>query len=79
MLKPTDQIKFVIASQRDFSWTADVIRKYHLDQRFSVLLSAVFGKVTPLELANWLLDSKLEVRMQLQMHKYIWDPQARGV
>jgi 7-carboxy-7-deazaguanine synthase len=78
-LKATDQIKFVIASRRDFDWTAATIQEHHLDRRFTVLLSAVFGKVQPVELAEWLLASGLNVRLQLQMHKYIWDPQARGV
>lgn len=79
ILKPTDQIKFVVASRADFEWAADVIREHRLEQRFSVLLSPVFGAVTPLELANWLLESGLQVRMQLQLHKLIWDPKARGV
>lgn len=78
-LKPSDEIKFVIASRRDFDWTAETIRAHRLDQRFTVLLSAVFGHVTPADLAAWLLDSRLNVRMQLQMHKVIWDPKARGV
>jgi hypothetical protein len=50
-----------------------------LDRRFIVLLSAVFGMVSPRELAEWLLYSRLEVRMQLQLHKLIWEPDARGV
>jgi 7-carboxy-7-deazaguanine synthase len=79
VLKPTDQIKFVIASRRDFDWTAATIREHRLDRRFTVLLSAVFDAVPPRELAEWLLQSGLQVRLQLQMHKYIWDPQARGV
>jgi 7-carboxy-7-deazaguanine synthase len=78
-LKPTDQIKFVIASRRDFDWTTETIRRHRLDERFTVLLSAVFDRVTLTDLAGWLLDSGLNVRMQLQMHKYIWDPKARGV
>src|SRR5947209_3054370 len=72
VLKPADQIKFVIASRRDFDWTAQTIRTHALDGRFTVLLSPVFGAVTPLDLATWLLESRLPVRMQLQMHKYIW-------
>lgn len=79
LLKPTDQIKFVIASRNDFDWTAATIREHSLDRRFTVLLSAVFGLVKPVELVDWLLGSGLQVRMQLQMHKFIWDPQARGV
>ncbi len=79
LLKPTDQIKFVIASEADFRWAEETIRRHRLDRRFTVLLSPVFGSVTPVQLAKWLLDSGLHVRMQLQMHKHIWDPQARGV
>ncbi|HMC66210.1 MAG TPA: 7-carboxy-7-deazaguanine synthase QueE [Gemmataceae bacterium] len=79
VLKPTDQIKFVIASRRDFDWAAEVIREHDLERRFMVLLSPVFSAVQPLELAGWLLESGLQVRMQLQLHKYVWDPQARGV
>ncbi|HLW66156.1 MAG TPA: radical SAM protein [Gemmataceae bacterium] len=79
ILKPTDQIKFVIASRRDFEWTAQTIREYHLDQRFEVLLSGAFADVTPLLMAEWLLASGLQVRLQLQMHKYIWPPETRGV
>jgi 7-carboxy-7-deazaguanine synthase len=78
-LKPADQIKFVIASAADFAWTVQTIRKYNLDRRFTVLLSAVFGRVTPLQLTEWLLASGLQVRLQLQMHKYIWPPDTRGV
>jgi 7-carboxy-7-deazaguanine synthase len=78
-LKPTDQIKFVIASRRDFDWCAATIRKHHLDSRFTVLLSPVFDQVSPGQLAEWLLESGLNVRMQLQLHKYVWDPAARGV
>jgi 7-carboxy-7-deazaguanine synthase len=79
VLKPTDQIKFVVASKADFDWSADVIRERQLERRFVVLVSPVFGAVQPLDLATWLLESGLNVRMQLQLHKYIWDPNARGV
>lgn len=78
-LKATDQIKLVIASRRDFDWGAEVIRNHGLDRRFEVLLSCVFGKVRPIELVEWLLASELQVRMQLQLHKFVWPPDARGV
>jgi 7-carboxy-7-deazaguanine synthase len=78
-LKPTDQIKFVIASRRDFDWTVETIRAHRLDERFIALVSAAFGRVALADLAAWLVESGLNVRMQLQMHKYIWDPKARGV
>jgi 7-carboxy-7-deazaguanine synthase len=78
-LKPTDEIKFVVASRRDFEWAEKVIREHGLQERFQLLLSPAFDLVRPIDLATWLLDSRLRARMQLQMHKYIWDPQARGV
>ena len=80
VLKPTDQIKFVLASRRDWDWAASVIREHRLDERFTCLVSCVFSDVPPVELVGWLLESGLHrVRMQLQMHKYIWEPTKRGV
>jgi 7-carboxy-7-deazaguanine synthase len=87
LLKPTDEIKFVVASRRDFDWTIQAIRDYDLDRRFTLLLSPVFSlppnnpgpAIQPSELAQWLLESGLQARLQLQLHKLIWDPQARGV
>jgi 7-carboxy-7-deazaguanine synthase len=78
-LKPTDQIKFVVASRHDFDWAVQVIGQYNLDRRWQVLLSPVHGAVVPLDLANWLLASGLQARLQLQLHKYIWDPHVTGV
>jgi 7-carboxy-7-deazaguanine synthase len=79
-LKPTDQIKFVIASRRDWDWAAAAIRDHRLDERFTCLVSAAFGGATPVQLVEWLLAARLHrVRVQLQMHKYIWPPDARGV
>jgi 7-carboxy-7-deazaguanine synthase len=79
VLKRTDQVKLVIASQRDFEWAADTVQTRGLAQRFTVLLSPAWDLVTPLELATWLLESGLHARMQLQMHKHIWGPDTRGV
>lgn len=78
-LKPTDQIKFVIATRRDFDWAAHTIREHKLDRRWTVLLSPAFEQLPPVDLVNWLLASGLNVRIQLQMHKHIWHPKARGV
>ncbi|MDY3554106.1 7-carboxy-7-deazaguanine synthase QueE [Gemmata sp. JC717] len=79
-LKPTDQIKFVIASRADWDWAVGVIRAHKLDERFACLVSCVFSDLKPVELVGWVLASGLHrVRMQLQMHKYIWEPNARGV
>jgi 7-carboxy-7-deazaguanine synthase len=80
VLKPTDEIKFVIASRDDWNWATNAIREHNLDNRFTCLASCVFGRVQPVELVNWLLESRLpRVRFQLQMHKYIWEPTKRGV
>jgi 7-carboxy-7-deazaguanine synthase len=80
ILKPADQIKFVIASRRDWDWAEAVIREQKLDERFQCLMSTVFGSVEPVDLARWLLASGLHrVRLQLQLHKYIWNPNQRGV
>jgi 7-carboxy-7-deazaguanine synthase len=79
-LKPTDEIKFVLASDGDFAWATRTVRERRLDERFQVLLSPVFGRVTPRQLADWLLTSGLQrVRIQIQLHKIVWDPDARGV
>lgn len=80
VLKPTDQIKFVIDTRRDWEWAAVTIRQHRLDERFQCLVGVVFGEAQPVDLVNWLLESGLHrVRFQLQMHKYIWHPQQRGV
>ncbi|MBI3465603.1 MAG: radical SAM protein [Planctomycetes bacterium] len=78
-LKPTDEIKFVIADRCDFDWSCEQVRGRRLAERFTVLFSPVFGELAPRTLAEWILESNLPVRLQLQMHKYIWDPAARGV
>ena len=79
-LKSTDEVKFVIASERDWHWTEATIREHRLDERFTVLLSAVFGKLAPVRLVEWLLAAKLpRVRVQVQLHKVIWEPTTRGV
>ena len=79
-LKPTDEVKFVIASERDWRWAESTIRDHMLDDRFTVLVSAVFGKLAPVRLVEWLLAAKLpRVRVQVQLHKVIWEPTTRGV
>ena len=79
MLKTGDEIKFVIASARDFDWAAGKIRELGLERRFTILMSPVCPNIREVELAEWLLASGLNVRMQLQLHKYIWGVEARGV
>lgn len=78
-LKPTDEVKFVVSNKEDFDWAAEVIRRYRLESRCPVLISPVFGDVQPVDVAQWIMESKLNVRLQMQLHKYIWEPETRGV
>ena len=78
-LKPTDEVKFVVANKEDFDWSVGIIRQHELDSRCPILMSPVFGDVQPVDLAAWVLETRLPVRIQLQMHKYIWEPETLGV
>ncbi len=79
-IRPTDELKFVLADRRDYEWMRATIRDRDLPRRTPKLLaSAVFGKLAPRELVAWVLADALPVRVQLQMHKYIWAPDATGV
>ncbi len=74
-----DQIKFVISDRRDYDWAVDVVRKHQLTDRCPVLFSPVFGGQDLQSMAEWILHDRLPVRFQIQLHKFIWDPRARGV
>jgi 7-carboxy-7-deazaguanine synthase len=75
-----DEVKFVIADRRDYEWARDATVRRGLAARVNaVLLSPVFGRLEPPMLASWILEDRLPVRMQLQLHKHIWSPSARGV
>ncbi len=78
-LKPADELKFVIGSKQDYEWTVEIMRKYNLENKCKILFSVVFGKLEPVQLVNWILEDKLNVRFQLQMHKFIWHPETKGV
>lgn len=78
-LKETDEIKFVIGSRKDYNWSKEIVEKYQLDKKVKILFSSVFDKIEHKELVNWILEDNLNVRYQLQMHKYIWDPEQTGV
>ena len=79
-LTPRDEVKFVIGSREDYQWAREQVRQWALPGRVhAVLFSPVFGKIAPVEMANWILADKLPVRFQLQMHKAIWPPNQRGV
>ncbi|WXT99894.1 MAG: 7-carboxy-7-deazaguanine synthase [Catillopecten margaritatus gill symbiont] len=72
-LKSKDQLKFVIGSKKDFDWSVDILSQYPTSA--GVLFSPVFDKVQPVELADWILDKQLNVRLQVQMHKLLWGDQ----
>ena len=72
LLQITDQVKFVICSQTDFDWSLQIIKKYNLNQRCEVLLSPSYQQVSATELAEWILKARAPVRLQIQMHKYLW-------
>jgi len=78
-LKPTDEIKFVFGTRDDYDWSKEVLNKYDLTKKCTVLFSVLFGQLEPVTLVEWILEDKLNVRFQLQMHKFIWEPTARGV
>lgn len=79
-LRAKDEVKFVIASRRDYEYARDIIRQYNLEQTVgAVLLSCVFGSLQFVDLVSWILADHLHVRFQLQMHKFVWSPETRGV
>ncbi len=78
-LRPHDEVKFVVCSEDDWRFSLDVIRRHRLAGRVTLLVSPVHGAVDPRELARWLLESGVEARLNLQLHKIVWGPEARGV
>jgi 7-carboxy-7-deazaguanine synthase len=78
-LKQDDEIKFVIGNREDYNWTKEIINKYDLYKKCKILLSVVFNKLEPVTLVDWMLEDKINARFQLQMHKFIWQPDTKGV
>ena len=75
-----DELKFVLADRGDYEWMRDTIRSRDLPLRTpNLLASTVFGKLATRDLVTWVLEDKLPVRVQLQMHKYVWAPETQGV
>jgi 7-carboxy-7-deazaguanine synthase len=79
LLKPSDEIKFVLAGEEDYRWARRNVRERRLSERCSVLFSPVHGVLSNRALAEWILEDHLNVRMQIQLHKEIWPPGTRGV
>lgn len=78
-IKSSDEVKFVIGNREDYEWTKQKLNEYDLTNEAKILCSVVFGKLEPLTLVKWILEDRLKVRFQLQMHKFIWKPEERGV
>ncbi len=79
-LAERDEVKFVLGSREDYEWSRAQIRDHELGKRVrAVLLSPVFGRIDPRDIVAWMLDDKLPARFQLQMHKFIWEPNKQGV
>ncbi|MDZ7292560.1 MAG: radical SAM protein [candidate division KSB1 bacterium] len=79
ILQPHDEIKFVINDRRDYEWALGVVRQHRLDERFQVLFSPVFNHMDLQQLAEWMLADRVKARLQIQLHKFIWSPETRGV
>jgi 7-carboxy-7-deazaguanine synthase len=79
LLKPTDEAKFVIKDRADYEWSRDITREKRLHDRCPVLFSPVHGVLDAGVLARWVLDDGLDVRVQVQLHKYLWPGVERGV
>ena len=79
-LNARDEVKFVLASRADYEWARQQVREHQLAARVNaVLFSVAFGKVEPVDVVDWILADQLPVRFQLQMHKFIWAPDMKGV
>ncbi len=79
LLERKDAVKFVICDEADYRWSAEVVRERRLVARTEVLFSPVHGRVDPRELVAWILRDRLEVRLNLQIHKYVWGAEVQGV
>ena len=78
-LKPSDDLKFVVASKADFDWSVEFVRAHSLESRVNLLASPAFGLVDPKDLVSWILEAPVVFRLNLQIHKYIWGPRVKGV
>lgn len=78
-LKAIDEVKFVILDREDYEWAKDLIKVYRLSDKCKVLLSPAFGLLSPKNLSQWIIDDRLQVRLNLQIHKYIYGHDERGV
>ena len=79
LLAPHDEVKFVILDRKDYEWSRDIIKKYKINETAHILISPVFDKLELKEMVKWILEDRLPVRLQTQLHKIIWDKNTIGV
>ena len=79
LLAPHDEVKFVILDKKDYEWSRDIIKKFKINETAHILLSPVFDKLELKEMVKWILEDRLPVRLQTQLHKIIWDKNTIGV
>ena len=75
----TFEFKIVIAGKEDYAWAKSLVQEHQLTDSFTVMMGVAFGKLDPAELTEWILHDRIRARLQLQLHKYLWDPSRRGV
>ena len=78
-INKTDEIKFVIGNREDYDWSKDMIKNYNLNKICPILFSPVYDNIDIQDLSEWILDDGIKVRLQIQLHKHIWDADAKGV
>ncbi|HTZ18240.1 MAG TPA: radical SAM protein [Dissulfurispiraceae bacterium] len=78
-LKKKDELKFVLCDRADYEWSVNFVRRHSLLNKCAVLFSPAYGRLDPAELSGWILEDRLPVRLNLQLHKYIFNPDRRGV
>ena len=78
-LRPGDAVKFVLVDEADYRWALGKIEEHALGRRAEVLMSPVHGRLDPRDLVGWMLRDRAPARLNVQLHKYIWDPDARRV
>lgn len=78
-LRPCDAVKFVVADSADYDWSVELVRRLNLVGVTEVLFSPVHGRMDPKDLVAWLVRDRILVRLNLQLHKYIWGSDAKGV
>jgi 7-carboxy-7-deazaguanine synthase len=78
-LRDNDEVKFVISDRHDYEWARGIVRERFGHSNIQILFSTVFGEIPPRNLVRWILEDNLSVRFQLQIHKYIWPHDAKGV